>query len=308
MQAPNMISNKFFLIGTVAISIIFVVVLAGYSYFFVTGRANQAALVLTDFETLKESDEALREKFEDLIQKNETLSSQIGFFKDSDQQFEAEKRSVLSQFQNTIAGFEQEKQTITRELESVRKELAKIETDKMALEEQLDLTQESLEHQKVLFTDNLDHLENEVVTYESELERLKGELRQSESTQGVPATLHYNLGNFFFRNRRYVEAAEEYRQSLAYQPLDANAHHNLAITYDQYLNDAMNAITHYKRYLALKPDAPNANRVQEKILDLEFRETILSQELWDSREKSPLEQVREKATFRRHNKNVAKLR
>src|SRR5205814_3200893 len=49
--------------------------------------------------------------------------------------------------------------------------------------------------------------------------------------------LHFNLGNFYFRNRQYKAAAKEYEEAVYFAPEDAAAHFNLAIVSEEYLGD-----------------------------------------------------------------------
>ena len=74
---------------------------------------------------------------------------------------------------------------------------------------------------------------------------------------------HYNLAIIYENLGRYKEAAQEYERTLMLSPDDADIHYNLAIVYDDHLQDNEKAILHYRRYLELSPNAPDAGTVEE---------------------------------------------
>jgi len=55
----------------------------------------------------------------------------------------------------------------------------------------------------------------------------------------------------------------EYEKTLELDPDDADVHYNLAIVYDDHLQDNEKAILHYRRYLEICPDAKDADAVEE---------------------------------------------
>ena len=60
----------------------------------------------------------------------------------------------------------------------------------------------------------------------------------------------------------------EFRLALEENGLDADSHYNLAVIYDVVKQDRLKAIEHYKRYLELNPEAPDATTVKNYIMDL----------------------------------------
>jgi tetratricopeptide (TPR) repeat protein len=111
----------------------------------------------------------------------------------------------------------------------------------------------------------------------------------------TPAAL--NLGALLYEQKRFREAIEIYRPALAREPSTvalrnnlaeayraagerqnsrrefesiikenpnyAPAHYGLAVLFDDELHDRKRAVDHYRRYLALAPEAADANRVRE---------------------------------------------
>ncbi len=66
----------------------------------------------------------------------------------------------------------------------------------------------------------------------------------------IPQTL--NLMGLLATHNRQVKSAEDYYKKAIKQDGNySNAHYNLALLYDIYLQDTAKAITHYRRYLTL---------------------------------------------------------
>jgi len=66
-------------------------------------------------------------------------------------------------------------------------------------------------------------------------------------------------------------AEQAYRAALEADPDYAAAHFNLAVLNELYRQRPRAAVTHYERYLALNPDAPDARRIRAWVADLERR-------------------------------------
>jgi len=77
---------------------------------------------------------------------------------------------------------------------------------------------------------------------------------------------HYNRAYEFDSNKRYDEAVVEYQEVLKISPNDADAHYNLALIYDDHLNEKRKAIQHYEEYLKLEPVAEDASQVASWII------------------------------------------
>jgi len=74
---------------------------------------------------------------------------------------------------------------------------------------------------------------------------------------------HYNLAIIYENEGRYKEAAVEYEKVLQLSPDDVDVHYNLGIVYDDFIQDNEKAVFHYRRYLDLSPNAPDAGIVTE---------------------------------------------
>lgn len=84
------------------------------------------------------------------------------------------------------------------------------------------------------------------------------------------AKVHYNMGNTYFNQGDYVQAAKEYARAIELSPEDASAHYNLAFVSGEFLNDPKVALDHYKKYLYFNPRAEDAQMVEQKIIEAEI--------------------------------------
>ncbi len=62
---------------------------------------------------------------------------------------------------------------------------------------------------------------------------------------------YYNLGVVLMREGRFKKAAYLFEKALHLDPLDASAHYNLGILYDDHLDEPKKAIRHYEAFLKL---------------------------------------------------------
>ena len=61
----------------------------------------------------------------------------------------------------------------------------------------------------------------------------------------------------------YLWAINLYESALDGTPQSADVHYKLALLYDDKLNDPINALHHFKRYLVLNPDGAHAAEVKD---------------------------------------------
>ena len=60
----------------------------------------------------------------------------------------------------------------------------------------------------------------------------------------------------------YAQAINLYESALDGTPASAQIHYNLALIYDDKLNDPLNALHHFKRFLSLEPSGKRAEEVK----------------------------------------------
>ena len=102
------------------------------------------------------------------------------------------------------------------------------------------------------------------------LSELSGQNRERSKLRSETATMHYNLAVILTDQRNYPAAIREYEKVLETRPEDADAHYNLAIIYDDYMKNNEKAIAHYRQYVRIAPNAPEAQRVRQWMQDKEF--------------------------------------
>ena len=73
---------------------------------------------------------------------------------------------------------------------------------------------------------------------------------------------HYNQGLSYDGIGEYKRALEEYQKALEFMPADPDLHYNMAIVYDDHVNNKKQAIFHYQRYIELNPRSPDRLKVE----------------------------------------------
>jgi tetratricopeptide (TPR) repeat protein len=106
------------------------------------------------------------------------------------------------------------------------------------------------------------------------LSELSGQNGEREKLRAETATMHYNLAVILTDQQNYPAAIREYEKVLETRPNDADAHYNLAILYDDAMKNNEKAIEHYRQYIRIAPDAPEAQRVRQWMKDKEFDNTF----------------------------------
>lgn len=86
--------------------------------------------------------------------------------------------------------------------------------------------------------------------------------RRALATQPTSVALRNNLAESYRAAGRTQDSRREFEAILRDQPGYAPAHYGLALLFDDQLRDPARAVAHYRRYLALAPDAPDADRVR----------------------------------------------
>lgn len=96
-----------------------------------------------------------------------------------------------------------------------------------------------------------------------EIENLKKKFKEER------VDMYFNMAVILDKNDMHKDAEKEYLKALKVDSEDAGVHYNLAILYDDELNQNDKAITHYREYLRLRPDEKDVAQVKEWILRAE---------------------------------------
>ncbi len=135
---------------------------------------------------------------------------------------------------------------------------AKKAANEASLKAKIDNLNAMIERNKKLIAKN----EKVIIDVTSEKEKIADKLKQTKEQFDAEALkLHYNLGLAYDESRQYDEALSEYGKALAVDSSDPDLHYNIAIIYEGHFHNTAKAIEHYKAYLALAPNAEDADKV-----------------------------------------------
>ena len=106
-----------------------------------------------------------------------------------------------------------------------------------------------------------------------ELEEVRKQFEDFKTRSGkLPdenAVLHYNLSVLYAQSQQYPRAITELEKVIELKPDDGEAYYNLGVIYGEYLNNRKKAIGYFKKYLALSPKDPDADRIRKYVLTYE---------------------------------------
>lgn len=85
---------------------------------------------------------------------------------------------------------------------------------------------------------------------------------------------HFNLAVVYEMNGLYKDSEKEYLECLKIDPEDADVHYNLAILYDDRLNNNKKAQKHYYKYLAYRPIGESGERARDWIMRSELEKRL----------------------------------
>jgi len=90
---------------------------------------------------------------------------------------------------------------------------------------------------------------------------------QNKALTEQTATMHYNLGVFYTRQKEYSRAAVEFQKTIDLKPDDPQAHFNLGYIYAEHIVDRPKAVKHFQEYLQyVKKDDEDVDWVKRYIL------------------------------------------
>ena len=81
--------------------------------------------------------------------------------------------------------------------------------------------------------------------------------------------LRYNLGVAYLKMKEYSKAAKEFKTVVARNSNDREAHYNLGIIYENYLNNKEKAVYYYKNYLKYAVDEEEKDKVRLWVKELQ---------------------------------------
>ena len=189
----------------------------------------------------------------------------------------------ISFSQNDLETAEENYKNIKKQEASVSTRLGNLKTSLAIVrkrlidwgEEKWELEMRILEDKRKKEFGKIEKAEREVTRANQEMKEILFEKRKKvKQWESLPQARtieerlihHYNRAYELDSNERYDEAVIEYGEVLKISPNDADAHYNLAIIYDDHLNEKRKAIQHYEEYLKLEPVAEDASQVVSWII------------------------------------------
>lgn len=261
---------------TLVAFVVAVIAAGGYVY----RSANETAGLAIAAEAIAAEAQAAPksgDEYAALARQKGQLESENAQLKAQAAQFDSEKNIILNQVRTSVKAFDEYRAQMSAEVKKMGKKIDDLTRENASLKESSKTKPVSAD-EKATYESQIAGLQGELASYKETVAALQQELAAKEESAVVveAGKLHYNVGNFYFRNREYAAAVEEYKKAIMYQPKDADAQYNLAIVNDEYLGSRPAALEHYKRFLALAPSDPKATKVEQRILDLEMYETVLA--------------------------------
>ncbi len=106
--------------------------------------------------------------------------------------------------------------------------------------------------------------------------QLQRRVEQLEQREGLPvepilAAEWEVLGVAYLQMGDAAKAREALYRALALNPEDPALHYNCGVLCDDFLKQPIQALRHYRKFLALAPEDPDAARVREWVRELEAR-------------------------------------
>lgn len=216
--------------------------------------------------------------YERVLAEKSRLEGENSALKATKSQFDSEKNMILNQVRTSVKAFEDYRAQMGQDMKRLNDELAALRQENNKLRESAHSSGSHDNVAQIRYENELREAHEEIAILRETVDvlRQENEMKDDRRILNEAAKLHYNVGNFYFRNKEYQASVEEYKKALMYQPNDPDVHYNLAVVSDEFLGDRDTALTHYKKFLALEPMSENSNAVEERILDLELYETVLS--------------------------------
>lgn len=88
------------------------------------------------------------------------------------------------------------------------------------------------------------------------------------------ADAYYGIGTCYLTMKNFKKAFENFEEALFIDPAHADAHYGMGVVYPIVKKEPVKAIEHFKEYLRLRPNAPDREKVEDWIDQLESRGSV----------------------------------
>ena len=237
-----------------------------------------------EIEALRRESETFKTRAQSGDTKIQTLNeelSQVKEDKESATKRQAELQKLVEDADRSLESQNGKITELERKLKDSEEKMRRQKKANANLEQQT----RSAKTNPVMTAEYVKIVENEWLTATTKTEELKkdldrtlselsGQNQERSKLRSEAATMHYNLAVILTDQQNYPAAVREYEKVLETRPDDADAHYNLAIIYDDYLKENSKAIEHYRQYVRVAPDTPEAQRVRQWMKEKEFDNTF----------------------------------
>jgi tetratricopeptide (TPR) repeat protein len=213
-----------------------------------------------------------------------TLHEELSHMKvdrETSAQRQAELKNLVLNAEKSLENQNKKIMGLERQLKEAKEKMRRQKKNSADLEQQT----KSAKANPALTANYVKIIENEWLAEITKTEALKKDLdrtltelsrqnRERSKLRSETATMHYNLAVILTDQRNYPAAIREYEKVLETRPDDADAHYNLAIIYDDYLKNNEKALEHYRQYIKIVPNAPEAQHVRQWMKDKEYENTF----------------------------------
>ncbi len=250
-------------------------------------KEQDVEVLLKTMNEVLEENRKIREQLtgnEDSLQKmakeNDLLRSQVRRLKrvEADAGSKEKERAEaleknVKEMEVRLASLETENQKLNEIKTYNEQQIPELEKETERLKKLLDTA--ILEEERV---DYLNLIENAQEMADRSFEELKTTKKKAELLNRNFGDAYYKLGNMLFDMKDFENAIASYRKALEANPMDPWVHHNLGIIYDYYIHDDKQAIYHYRQYLQQKPMDEEANKIRERVLDLQLKKNMVPED------------------------------
>ncbi len=251
------------------------------------GRANEPAKIDAILATLNQTldeNKKLKTQVESLEESTREMGLEGTLLRGQLRNIQSEAESLKSQEKTKIQELEADLKETQNKLEELRSETeTSVAERKMAVKQAARVHAKNVKLERLLKTAILESERDEYIyllkSYEGTANRSILELQKTKSeNEALKANLassYYNVGNMLYRSGDYKRALAQYKKAIELNPNDAWSHYNTALIYDYHLNDRARSLVHYKKYLNLRPVSEEAERIRERILDIELKKRVV---------------------------------
>ena len=258
-----------------------------------TEAKNRTEEMLAMLDRIKQEVDKSKREREEALSQNQMLKARITGLEDTRKDFETTQKQLIREKEQLadnvakleekiksnvsdkeIASLKQENTAIANRLKQVQAEAGQLKKSEEAAAEYRAKTQDTIVQYRAKAEES-NRKYKEIVkrtrAFEHKLvespSRMYEIARQNKVLIEQTATMHYNLGVFYTRQKEYSRAAVEFEKTLELKPDDAQAHFNLGYIYAEYVVNRNKAVNHFQEYLKyVKANDKDVDWVKKYIL------------------------------------------